>query len=240
MILLQDIVKKYALGKRELQVLRGVNLHVAKGEMVAIMGASGSGKSTLLNIIGCLDVTTSGSYLLEGREVSGLGRKELAVIRSKKIGFIFQQFNLLPQLSALANVELGLRYAGVNDRKQAVEALTKVGLADRVTHRPSELSGGEQQRVAIARVLAKNPPLILADEPTGNLDSRSGEEIISILSELHAEQGLTLIAVTHDLDIAHNCQRIIHIKDGQIVGDVNQAKLKREPFTTDIERNEAN
>jgi len=217
MIELQNITKTYLLGKRELQVLRGISLGIQKGEMIAIMGASGSGKSTLLNIIGCLDVPTSGTYYLEGREVSGLSRKELATIRSKKVGFIFQQFNLLPQLSALANVELGMRYSIGIDRRQALEALSKVGLSDRVDHRPSELSGGEQQRVSIARALVKKPPLVLADEPTGNLDSKSGEEIISILKDLHAEQNITLVMITHEADIAKQCQRTIYIKDGQIV-----------------------
>jgi len=181
------------------------------------MGPSGSGKSTMLNLIGCLDKPTSGNYLLEGREVSRLSSSELAMVRGQKIGFVFQTFNLLPRLSALANVELGMRYAGGVDRKQAMEALTKVGLSDRAHHRPTELSGGEQQRVAIARALVKNPPLVLADEPTGNLDSRSGAEIISILTSLHAEQGITLLMITHDANIAHHCQRIIHLMDGQVV-----------------------
>jgi len=205
------------MGKRELTVLRGVSTHIEGGELVAIMGPSGSGKTTLLNLIGCLDTPTSGSYYLEGREVSRLSSGELAGIRGQKIGFVFQTFNLLPRLSALANVELGLRYAGGGDHGRAAEALAKVGLADRAHHRPTELSGGEQQRVALARALVKNPPLILADEPTGNLDSRSGEEIISILTSLHAEQGITLLMVTHDTNIAHHCQRIIHLKDGQVV-----------------------
>jgi len=216
MIQLQDIFKVYLMGKRELEVLRGINLPVETGEMVAIMGPSGSGKTTLLNIIGCLDKPTSGSYYFEDKEVSRLASGELAKVRGQKIGFIFQTFNLLPRISAMSNVELGLKYAGGGDRKRAMEALAKVGLSDRANHRPTELSGGEQQRVAIARVLVKNPPLILADEPTGNLDSRSGEEIISILTSLHAEQGITLAVVTHDLNIAHHCQRIIHLKDGQI------------------------
>jgi putative ABC transport system ATP-binding protein len=219
MIRLQEITKVYPMGKRELTVLNGVNLNIGQGEMVAIMGPSGSGKSTLLNLIGCLDIPTSGSYYLEGKEVSRLGRGELAGIRSQKIGFVFQTFNLLPRLSALANVELGLRYAGGSDRKRAMEALAKVGLSDRVKHRPTELSGGEQQRVAIARALAKNPPLILADEPTGNLDSRSGEEIVSILTSLHVEQGITLVMITHDINIARHCQRIVHLKDGQVVAE---------------------
>ncbi|MBM4447636.1 MAG: ABC transporter ATP-binding protein [Chloroflexi bacterium] len=216
MIQLQDITKVYPMGKRELTVLRGINLNIAKGELVAIMGPSGSGKSTVLNLIGCLDIPTSGSYYLEGREVSRLSSGELATIRSQRIGFVFQTFNLLPRLSALANVELGLRYAGGVDRKRALEALARVGLSDRGSHRPGELSGGEQQRVAIARALVKNPPLILADEPTGNLDSRSGAEIISILTSLHDEQGITLVMITHDATIAHYCQRIIHLRDGQV------------------------
>jgi putative ABC transport system ATP-binding protein len=218
MIRLQDITKVYPIGNRELKVLTGISLTIEKSELVAIMGPSGSGKSTMLNLLGCLDAPTSGSYYLDGREVSRLSSRELAQIRGQKIGFVFQTFNLLPRLSALANVELGLRYAGNRDgnRAMAMEALTKVGLSDRANHRPTELSGGEQQRVAIARALAKNPPLILADEPTGNLDSRSGEEIISILTSLHAEQGITLVMITHDVNIAHHCERIVHIKDGQI------------------------
>jgi len=204
------------MGKRELTVLRGVTLNIEQGELVAIMGPSGSGKTTLLNLIGCLDKPTSGSYYLDDREVSRLSSGELAKVRGQKIGFVFQTFNLLPRLSALANVELGMRYAGGSDRRLAVEALERVGLSERATHRPTELSGGEQQRVAIARALVKNPPLILADEPTGNLDSRSGEEIISILTALHADKGITLLMITHDASIAHHCQRIIHIKDGQV------------------------
>ena len=216
---LQDITKVYPMGKRELTVLRGVNIHVDQGELVAIMGPSGSGKTTMLNLIGCLDTPTSGCYSLEGREVSHLSSGELAQVRAYKIGFIFQTFNLLPRLSALANVELGMRYCGGSDRRRAIEALAKVGLSDRANHHPTELSGGEQQRVAVARALVKNPPLILADEPTGNLDSHSGEEIISILTTLHSEQGITLLMVTHDANIAHHCQRIIHLKDGEVVSE---------------------
>jgi len=219
MIKLQDITKVYPMGKRELTVLSGINLHIERGELVAIMGPSGSGKSTMLNLMGCLDIPTSGSYYLEDREVSRLNSRELAQIRAQKIGFVFQTFNLLPRLSALANVELGMRYAGGSDRRRAMEALAKVGLSDRSNHRPTELSGGEQQRVAIARALVKNPPLILADEPTGNLDSRSGEEIISVLTSLHAEQGITLVVITHDTNIASHCQRIINLKDGQVVSE---------------------
>ena len=219
MIRLQDITKVYPMGKRELTVLRGVNIYIERGELVAIMGPSGSGKTTMLNLIGCLDKPTSGSYYLEDKEVSRLSSGELAQVRAQKIGFVFQTFNLLPRLSALANVELGLRYCGGSDRHRAMIALDKVGLSDRANHRPPELSGGEQQRVAIARALVKDPPLILADEPTGNLDSRSGEEIISILTALHAEQGITLLMVTHELNLARQCQRIIHLKDGQVVAE---------------------
>ena len=217
MIKLQDITKVYPMGKRELTVLRGVSLHIKQGEMVAIMGPSGSGKSTMLNLMGCLDKPTSGSYHLEDREVSRFSNGELAQVRGEKVGFIFQTFNLLPRLSALANVELGMRYVGGSDRQKALEALDRVGLSDRVSHRPTEMSGGEQQRVAIARALVKNPPLLLADEPTGNLDSQSGAEIISILTSLHTEQGITLVIITHDANIASHSQRIVHLKDGQIV-----------------------
>jgi len=216
LIKLQDMTKVYPMGKRELTVLRGISLAIEKGELVAIMGPSGSGKSTMLNLIGCLDKPTSGNYYLEDREVSRLSSDELAQIRGQKVGFIFQTFNLLPRLSALANVDLGIRKKIKKKSKRAMEALTSVGLSDRANHRPTELSGGEQQRVAIARAIAKKPPLNLADEPTGNLDSRSGEEIISILTSLHAEQGITLLMVTHNANIAHHCQRIIHLMDGQI------------------------
>jgi putative ABC transport system ATP-binding protein len=219
MIQLENITKIYPIGKQELVVLRGINLDIKQGELVAIMGPSGSGKSTVLNLIGCLDKPTSGSYYLEGKEVSRLSSTELAEVRAQKIGFVFQQFNLLPRATALANVEMGMRYAGGIDRDKALEALKKVGLSDRVNHRPTEMSGGEQQRVAIARALAKNPPLILADEPTGNLDSRSGKEVISILTSLHAEQGITLVMITHDANIAKHCQRTIYIKDGQVVSE---------------------
>jgi putative ABC transport system ATP-binding protein len=221
MIELKDITKVYNLGKRDLAVLRGISFEIAKGEMVAIMGPSGSGKSTVLNLVGCLDKPTSGSYLLDGTEVSGMNSKELAAVRAKKIGFVFQQFNLLPRASALANVEMGMRYAGGIDREMAVEALKRVGLEDRMTHKPTEMSGGEQQRVAIARALVKNPPLILADEPTGNLDSHSGQDIISILTALHAEKGVTLVMITHDMHIAECCQRTIFIRDGLVVKEAN-------------------
>ncbi len=217
MIQLKDIVKIYPMGKRELKVLQGINLTIDKGEMVAIMGPSGSGKSTLLNMIGLLDRPTSGSYILDGREVSKLNSGELSGVRAQKIGFIFQSFNLIPYLSALSNVELGQKYASKVDSRAAKEALAVVGLTDRMNHRPTELSGGEQQRVAVARALAKNPPIILADEPTGNLDSHSSKDIMSILTSLHKEQNITLVMITHDPNIAHYCQRIVHIEDGLIV-----------------------
>jgi putative ABC transport system ATP-binding protein len=219
MIKLESIFKTYPMGKRELTVLKGINLEIKQGELVAIMGPSGSGKTTMLNLLGCLDVPTSGSYRLEGREVSRLGGRELAQLRGEKIGFIFQTFNLLSRLTALANVELGMTYAGGVDRTRALEALDKVGLSERVSHRPIELSGGEQQRVAIARAIAKNPTVFLADEPTGQLDSKSGEEVISILTSLNTEHGITLIVVTHDANIASHCQRIINLMDGDIIGE---------------------
>jgi putative ABC transport system ATP-binding protein len=219
MIKLEGLTKIYPMGKRELTVLKGVNLEIGKGELVAVMGPSGSGKTTLLNLIGCLDKPTSGKYFFEDREVSGLNGSELARIRGQKIGFIFQTFNLLSRLTALANVELGMTYAGGIDRQRAREALTSVGLSDRMFHRPLELSGGEQQRVAIARAIVKNPPVFLADEPTGQLDSHSGEEIVTILTSLCAERGITVLVVTHDANIAHHCQRIIHLKDGEVVAE---------------------
>jgi putative ABC transport system ATP-binding protein len=219
MIKLQNITKVYPMGKRELTVLKGINLDIKQGELVAIMGPSGSGKTTILNLLGCLDVPTSGHYYLEDREVSRLGGGELARIRGQKIGFIFQTFNLLSRLTALSNVELGMTYAGGVDRKLALEALEKVGLAERVHHRPIELSGGEQQRVAIARAIVKNPSLFLADEPTGQLDSKSGAEVMSILTSLHAEHGITLVVVTHDANIAEHCHRIIHLMDGEITSE---------------------
>ncbi len=221
MIRLENITKTYPMGKRQLTVLKGITLNIERGELVAIMGPSGSGKTTLLNLLGCLDIPTSGSYYLENKEVSHLGNRELASIRGQKIGFIFQTFNLLSRLTALANVELGLTYAGGVDRGRALEALSKVGLSERVHHRPIELSGGEQQRVAIARAMVKSPSLFLADEPTGQLDSRSGAEVINILTSLHAEQDITLIVVTHDANIADHCHRIIQLKDGEIVTEEN-------------------
>ena len=219
MIRLENITKTYPMGKRDLTVLKGVDVNIEKGELVAIMGPSGSGKSTMLNLMGCLDKPTSGKYYLEDKEVSRLSSSELAKIRAQKIGFIFQTFNLLSRLSALANVELGMTYAGGNDRKKAIEVLGKVGLSERIHHRPVELSGGEQQRVAIARAMVKNPSIFLADEPTGQLDSHSGEEVISLLTALHAEHGITLVLVTHDMNIARHCQRIIQLKDGEVISE---------------------
>jgi putative ABC transport system ATP-binding protein len=219
MIKFENISKVYPMGKRDLTVLKGVSFEIKKGELVAIMGPSGSGKSTMLNLMGCLDKPTTGKYYLEDKEVSSLKDSELAKIRGEKIGFIFQTFNLLSKLTALANVELGMTYAGGIDRQKAIEALDKVGLSERMKHRPIELSGGEQQRVAIARAIVKSPSLFLADEPTGQLDSRSGEEVISILTSLHAKQGITLVLVTHDINIAKHCQRIIRFKDGEVIGE---------------------
>lgn len=219
MIRLEGITKTYSMGQRELTVLRNLSFRIQRGEMTAIMGPSGSGKSTVLNLLGCLDQPTSGRYYLEGRDVSRLNRRELALIRAEKIGFVFQSFNLLPRMSALDNVKLGLRYAGIHDPGLARDALARVGLADRASHKPTELSGGEQQRVAIARALAKKPPLILADEPTGNLDSHSSAEIMAILTELHREQGNTLVMITHEAEMARHCKHIIHLKDGEVVGE---------------------
>jgi len=218
MIELNNIVKTYQMGKVEVQALRGLSCRIEKGEMLAIMGPSGCGKSTLMNIIGCLDVPTSGSYLLDGVEVSKLSDSQLAEVRNRKIGFVFQSFNLIRRTSALANVELPLLYGNrSNSRKLALEALERVGMGPRAAHGPTELSGGEQQRVAIARALVTDPPIILADEPTGNLDSRSSHEIIAILEELNREDGITIVLVTHDREIAAHTQRIIFLRDGQIV-----------------------
>ena len=219
MVRLEHVSKIYPVGKGKLIVLNDVSINIKKGEMVAIMGPSGSGKTTTLNLIRCLDRPTSGSYFLDGREVGRLSSRDLAQVRGEKIGFIFQTFNLLSRLTALANVELGMTYAGGVDHRRALEALAKVGLSQRVKHRPLELSGGEQQRVAIARAIAKDPSLFLCDEPTGQLDSHSGHEVMTILTSLHDERGITVVVVTHDADIASHCQRIIHFRDGQVVDE---------------------
>jgi putative ABC transport system ATP-binding protein len=221
-IQLQNVTKRYQMGDVEVHALRGVSLTVCQGEMVAIMGPSGSGKSTLMNVIGCLDQPTAGSYWLAGDDVSRLNDDQLAGIRSLRLGFVFQSFNLLARTNALQNVELPLIYAGMRPgerRARAVAALEAVGLKDRMHHRPNELSGGQQQRVAIARALVNNPSIILADEPTGNLDSKVGAEVMSLFQKLNIDTGLTVILVTHEPDIAEHTRRILHIYDGQIVSD---------------------
>jgi putative ABC transport system ATP-binding protein len=219
----EGLTKVYRTGKNEVAALRGVDLTVRPGEMVAVMGTSGSGKSTLMNILGCLDVPTAGAYLLDGVRVDGMPKRALADIRNQKIGFVFQGFNLLPRTSALENVEMPLLYdrsgRKVDARKAATAALERVGLGDRLDHQPSELSGGQQQRVAIARALVTAPSLLLADEPTGNLDSRTSVEVMALFQELHA-QGMTILLVTHEPDVAHYAQRIVEMRDGRIRRDV--------------------
>lgn len=218
---LENIRKSYYLGKQELKVLKGISLDINKNEYVALMGPSGSGKSTLMNLLGCLDSPTSGIYILNGKDVSKMPDNDLADVRNKEIGFVFQQFNLLPRLTAAENVALPLVYNGTSKKtrtQQAAEMLNRVGLADRSHHKPNELSGGQNQRVAIARALVNNPSIILADEPTGNLDSKTSKEIMDIFTKLHSE-GNTIILVTHEEDIAHYAHRIIRLKDGVIEGD---------------------
>lgn len=221
MIRIEDMYKIYVMGSNTVNALNGISLHIKPKEFVAIVGPSGSGKSTLMNMIGCLDTPTSGKYYLDGNEVSSMNDDQLAEIRNQKVGFIFQGFNLLPRLNALENVELPLTYMGIGKKERyslAAEALEMVGLGDRMHHRPSELSGGQQQRVAIARALSSKPPMILADEPTGALDTKSGTEILKMLHELH-ESGKTIVLITHDNSIAKQAQRLIRIQDGTVIED---------------------
>jgi putative ABC transport system ATP-binding protein len=225
LITTQDLWKTYVMGSEEIHALRGVSINIEKGEYVAIMGPSGSGKSTLMNLIGCLDTPSKGSYLLNGKEVGSMNDDELARIRNEEIGFVFQTFNLLPRATALHNVELPLVYAGISGKDRldrAKLALEKVELTQRASHRPNELSGGQRQRVAIARALVNNPSILLADEPTGNLDSKTGEEIMGVFKRLH-EGGNTIVLVTHEADIASHAHRVISIRDGQVEKDVRQA-----------------
>jgi ABC-type lipoprotein export system ATPase subunit len=224
LIELNDIYKTYYLGDMAVPVLKGVSLKVQHGERVALMGVSGSGKSTLMNILGCLDHPTSGEYWLDGQEVSHLPADERALVRNRKVGFVFQNFNLLPRTSALDNIMMPLSYTHENlsdrqCRQRAIELLTRFGLADRMDHEPSQLSGGQQQRVAIARSLVNHPPIVFADEPTGNLDSRTSEEVLAILKQLNEQEGITLILVTHDPGVAAHAKRTIRIHDGMIQED---------------------
>jgi putative ABC transport system ATP-binding protein len=221
-IAVQGVTKVYTMGDIEVRALRGIDVTIWPGEMVAIMGPSGSGKSTLMNVLGCLDVPTEGTYKLDGVNVSELSDSQLAEIRCRKIGFVFQSFNLLPRTSARANVELPLIYAGISSRqrrKRAEEMLNLVGLGERLDHKPSELSGGQQQRVAIARALTNQPAMILADEPTGNLDTKTSIEILQLFQQLNREQGITIIFVTHEPDIAAYCKRVIYVRDGVVERD---------------------
>ena len=241
MIQLEEVTKVYRMGHVEVVPLRDVTLSIQMGEMVAVMGPSGSGKSTLMNVLGCLDIPTSGKYFLEGQEVGQLGDDRLADIRSRKVGFVFQTYNLLPRLSAVANVELPLLYGdGKDARRRSMEALERVGLGQRAGHRPSEMSGGEQQRVGIARALVKRPSLLLADEPTGNLDSHSSYEIIGLLQRLNYQEGITVVIVTHEPDIAAYCRRVVSMLDGRIVRDEPvehpRSSIEQEEMPGDIYR----
>ena len=221
----RDLTKTYVMGSEEIHALRGVSIEIERGEYIAIMGPSGSGKSTLMNLIGCLDTPTSGSYLLNGKQVARMHDNELAEIRNKEIGFVFQTFNLLPRASALRNVELPLVYAGVPAKERGRRAravLEQVELGDRVNHRPNELSGGQRQRVALARALVNSPSILLADEPTGNLDSKTGSEIMGLFERLH-QAGHTIVVVTHEADIAGYADRTIHLRDGRVERDIRRA-----------------
>jgi putative ABC transport system ATP-binding protein len=218
-IRLEGIAKEYRMGAETVRALRGVDLEIGANELVAIMGPSGSGKSTLMNILGCLDVPSSGRYWLDGRDVAGLSQSELARVRGRRIGFVFQTFELLTRQTALRNVELPLTYSGGPDRRgRAAEALRRVGLGDRMGHRPNQMSGGQRQRVAIARALVQGPAILLADEPTGNLDTRTGDEILELFAALHRE-GQTIIVVTHEPDVAARCRRVVRVRDGQVESD---------------------
>ncbi len=224
MIRLEAVTKTYRMGRVEVQALRGIDLLVESGEFVAIMGASGSGKSTLMNIIGCLDVPSSGRYLLDGTDVAKLDDDKLAIIRNRKIGFVFQSFNLIPRTTALHNVEMPLIYAGAQNRRpRALEALEAVGLVNRAGHQPTELSGGQQQRAAIARALVTDPAILLADEPTGNLDSTSSVEIMKLLTQLNEQQARTIVLITHERDIAAFAKRVVELRDGLILSDERRA-----------------
>ncbi|MBN1659675.1 MAG: ABC transporter ATP-binding protein [Anaerolineae bacterium] len=228
MISIENVTKVYRMGTIDVHALRGVSLEVDAGEMLAIMGPSGSGKSTLMNILGALDVPSEGTYVLDGENVSRMRQDALSEVRNRKIGFVFQNFNLLPRTSALANVELPLIYAGItNSRKRCIAALEMVGLGQRLNHHPNEMSGGEQQRVAIARALVNEPSLILADEPTGNLDSVAGQEVMRIFQELNEQRGITVMLVTHEQEIAEHTRRIVRLQDGYIVTDALVSNPRR-------------
>ena len=228
LIELLDVTKTYAMGEVAVNAVSGVSITVEQGELLAIVGPSGSGKSTLMNILGCLDVPTTGRYMLDGDDVGQLTDNRLAELRGRKIGFIFQTYNLLPRLTALANVQLPLLYrAGKGGRERSIAALEKVGLGHRLKHRPVELSGGEQQRVGIARALAKDPSIILADEPTGNLDTQSGNDIMNILHQLHSDEGITVLIVTHDPEIAAATNRVVSMRDGAVISDQTSGEFVR-------------